>query len=137
MSDSFSRYLLAKQTVDDRALNKDVVASLQLHLSSKTPFVIEVGAGIGTMLDRLLRWKIITGGEYWLVDKIEENIQFGWKYIQRMAEEQGMSVEKHDEETCTLHKDQQRLRVKFIQADVFDFIDLSPALGPAIPAVGL
>jgi hypothetical protein len=126
MTDSFARYLLAKQSVDDRALNKDVIAALRLHLSSKTPFVIEVGAGIGTMLDRMLRWEIITGGEYWLVDEMEENILFGREYIQSIAQNQGMRVEHIDEDTYILHADQRNLRVKFILADVFDFIEANP-----------
>ena len=47
MDYSFPRYLLSKQTVDDRALNKDVVNALRIHLPPEPITIIEVGAGIG------------------------------------------------------------------------------------------
>jgi len=59
MDYSFPRYLLSKQTVDDRALNKDVLRALQANLPPHPIRIIEVGAGIGTMVARLLRWDII------------------------------------------------------------------------------
>lgn len=54
MEYSFPRYLLAKQTVDDRALNKDVFAALNANLPAAPLSIVEIGAGIGTMLRRLV-----------------------------------------------------------------------------------
>ena len=54
MDYSFPRYLLSKQTVDDRALNKDVVNALRVHLPPELVSVIEIGAGIGTFSGRLM-----------------------------------------------------------------------------------
>ena len=50
---SFTRYLAAKQTVDDRSLNHGVWQSLLAHLPPGSLSVLEVGAGTGTMLERL------------------------------------------------------------------------------------
>jgi hypothetical protein len=58
MDYSFPHYLLSKQTVDDRALNKDVVNMLHVHLPPEPVAIIEVGAGIGTMLKRLVEWNV-------------------------------------------------------------------------------
>ena len=58
---SFRRYLAAKQGLDDRSLNRHVRESLADHLLERrgtTPCrVLEVGCGIGTMLERLIDWQ--------------------------------------------------------------------------------
>lgn len=57
---TFTRYLSAKETVDDRALNKDVYAALQASLAGEpadAPLrVLELGAGSGAMAARAARW---------------------------------------------------------------------------------
>ena len=55
MEYSFSHYLLSKQSVDDRALNQHVYQHLQASLPQGPLRIIEVGAGIGSMLIRLLK----------------------------------------------------------------------------------
>ena len=54
MEYSFPHYLLAKQSVDDRALNRTVLESMKSALPAGPLRIIEVGAGVGTMLMRLL-----------------------------------------------------------------------------------
>jgi len=56
MEYSFPHYLLSKQSVDDRALNRIVLDSLRANLPGTPLRIIEVGAGIGSMLTRILRW---------------------------------------------------------------------------------
>lgn len=71
----FIRYLKAKKTVDDRALNKDVWATFKQQLPAR-PDIIEVGAGIGTMIERCIEQGFIQGGSYTAVDKQPQNITF-------------------------------------------------------------
>ena len=68
MSYSYSRYLTAKRSVDDRALNRHVLAELCRSMPQGEVRVVEIGAGLGTMVARLLEWQVISGGEYTLVD---------------------------------------------------------------------
>ena len=60
---SFSRYLAAKAGLDDRSLNRQVREALAGHFREQgkpSPFrVLEVGCGIGTMLERLLDWRLL------------------------------------------------------------------------------
>jgi SAM-dependent methyltransferase len=63
----FARYLAAKRTVDDRALNKDVWQMFKSQLPP-APAVLEVGAGIGTMVERLVEQGGIRRGRYTAVD---------------------------------------------------------------------
>jgi SAM-dependent methyltransferase len=69
MSD-FIRYLLAKRTVDDRALNRYVWQMLakQVGRQPQPLRVLEVGAGVGTMVERLVSWGLLTSGSYTAVD---------------------------------------------------------------------
>ncbi len=57
---TFARYLSAKKSVDDRALNRVVWQKLHEKLKqlsgSAALHVLEVGGGIGTMIERTLNW---------------------------------------------------------------------------------
>jgi SAM-dependent methyltransferase len=64
----YARYLAAKTTVDDRALNRHVLAGLCRLMPAAAPRVLEVGAGLGTMVARLMDWGVVGAGEYILLD---------------------------------------------------------------------
>src|SRR5215469_5182203 len=68
MTSGYARYLAAKTTVDDRALNRHVLAGLRRLMPAGAPRVLEVGAGLGTMVARLTDWGVIGAGEYVLLD---------------------------------------------------------------------
>ena len=57
----FARYLLAKRSVDDRALNRNVYNALLAQLSNvNAPLrTLEIGCGVGTMLERIVRWGML------------------------------------------------------------------------------
>ncbi|MGD8403211.1 MAG: hypothetical protein PVJ21_06100 [Anaerolineales bacterium] len=138
MEYSFPRYLLSKQSVDDRALNKDVLAALKANLPPEPLSIIEVGGGIGTMLTRLLRWNVISQAEYTLVDGMEENIQFARSWLPEWVQENELQIEKIGENRLRLfgptvsrivnptYENTLDVGVEFIQADVFDFIGQQP-----------
>lgn len=126
MDYSFPRYLLSKQTVDDRALNKDVLHALRLHLPSSPVSVIEVGGGIGTMLKRMLQWKILSNGRYLLVDAMQENIDFARQWIPQWAAQAGLRVESQGWNELHLWDDAREISVCLECADVFDFVEKDP-----------
>ncbi|WP_050032909.1 hypothetical protein [Halorubrum halophilum] len=74
---AFRRYLRAKRTVDDRALDRRLVGILRERLADRAAAtegplrVLEVGAGIGTMVARLIDWEVLPPGEtrYVAVDR--------------------------------------------------------------------
>jgi SAM-dependent methyltransferase len=51
---SFIRYLAAKRTVDDRALNRRVWDAMVSAAGGGSPRVLEIGGGIGTMIQRVI-----------------------------------------------------------------------------------
>jgi hypothetical protein len=122
MDYSFPRYLLSKQTVDDRALNKDVVHALRLHLPSDPVSLIEVGAGIGTMLKRLVSWNLFYRGEYVIIDSMQENIAYAREWIPSWASETGLSADWIGQDHLHLCDPAHDIYIHFECADVFDFI---------------
>lgn len=69
----FQRYLRAKKSVDDRALNRPVWQAFGRHLPA-APRILEVGAGVGTMIERLIEQSFIYGGSYTAVDNQARNL---------------------------------------------------------------
>lgn len=127
MEYSFSHYLLAKQSIDDRALNRHVLETLKSALSVfPRPSVTEVGAGIGTMLIRLLRWGLLKQADYTLVDEMPENIDYAAGWIPFWAAEHGLQVEKSAPGQLRVFDNVSDIRVNFERADVFDFIQKKP-----------
>jgi hypothetical protein len=122
MDYSFPRYLLSKQTVDDRALNKDVINALRVQIPRERVSIIEVGAGIGTMLKRLVEWNLICAGEYVLVDEQAENVTYAREWIPQWAAERGMSVGRIGQDQLHVFDQTHDIRIHMECTDVFDFI---------------
>jgi len=122
MEYSFLHYLLSKQSVDDRALNKDVLNALKLHLPSQPNRIIEVGAGIGTMLRRLVQWDVIHQAEYVMVDEMAENVEYASAWIPEWAEEAGLGVERSEKNRLCVFDKSHDIQIQLEHADVFEFI---------------
>jgi hypothetical protein len=121
MQYSFPHYLLSKQSVDDRALNKDVLNALKTNLPQQPMRIIEVGAGIGTMLRRLVRWDVFQRAEYVMVDEMAENIEYASEWVKVWAEEAGLGAEGSGSR-IRLFDEAHYIEVQLEQADVFEFI---------------
>jgi hypothetical protein len=97
---SDTRYLLSKKTVDDRALNKDVVERLRRELlpTGGTPLrVLEVGGGLGTMVARLIDWKVLRRASYLLLDAEDEFLAHGIDWLLAWARMRGHAVDESPE----------------------------------------
>ena len=81
----FPRYLAAKKSIDDRSLNCHVWNQLKTALSKQKfgdPLrVLELGCGIGTMVERLLDWGLAEKVLYNGIDSQGENIRAAKKRI--------------------------------------------------------
>ncbi len=127
MEYSFPHYLLSKQSVDDRALNRIVLDSLKANLPRAPIQIIEVGAGIGTMLARLLRWELVAKANYILVDEMAQNIETAREWIPLWAVEAGLGVERIEQDQLRVFDQTRDIRIRFERTDVFDFIKKNPA----------
>jgi SAM-dependent methyltransferase len=90
MTFDYARYLAAKTTVDDRALNRPVLAELRRLMPAGAPRVLEVGAGLGTMAARLLDWGVVGAGEYILLDADRPLLDDSRRWLRDWAAARGL-----------------------------------------------
>ena len=121
MTFDYARYLAAKTTVDDRALNRQVLAELRALMPAGAPRVLEVGAGLGTMVARLLDWGAISAGEYILLDADRQLLDHSRQWLSDWAATRGLRTE--------LLPDGLRLadlRVRLVHAELGSYLETAP-----------
>jgi SAM-dependent methyltransferase len=124
---SFIRYLAAKKTLDDRSLNRYVYNSLSQSLaalSGPEPLqVLELGCGLGTMVERLLDWGVLRRGTvYTGIDLQPENIAAARERLQTYAASQKFQVSEKDGVLRFNLRQNQYLYVILEAMDLYDFI---------------
>jgi len=133
---SFLRYLAAKQSVDDRSLNRQVretlAAALGKYRGHPPLQVLEVGCGHGAMLERLLDWRLLPESVYTGIDFNPELIA---EARRRRRERPSQRVAAYFQaiDLCRfLARDHARPRFDLILAHAFlDLVDLETTL-PAL-----
>jgi hypothetical protein len=109
---SFARYLSAKRTVDDRALNKDVIERLRRELSAlstaaggddagaasgRAVHIVELGAGLGAMVPRLVDWGVVRRGMYTLLEMDASLLAEARRTLRTWSEARGYVLEERGE----------------------------------------
>jgi len=120
----FARYLAAKKSVDDRAINRFVWEQLKAALfaqpSDQPLQVLELGCGIGTMVARLLEWDLAANVCYLGIDTLAENIVAAEKYLQKWAQENGYHMQL-ESQVILLSKRDVSWQVRFQHADAISY----------------
>jgi trans-aconitate methyltransferase len=123
---SFARYLTAKQSVDDRARNRHVWQSLDAALPHATPErplqILEVGAGLGTTVERLCASGMLTHATYTAIDLEPTLIAAARRRLPQWAAAQGWQVQQDSPAQLRLQRPGQDIRVATEAIDVFRFI---------------
>ncbi len=96
-------YLAAKKSIDDRALNRYVWTELCQALPQTTggdpANIVEIGAGIGTMLARMVDWGLLTRPTTYLATDCDiGHLRLARHYLAAWADERGYTLhwpEKH------------------------------------------
>ncbi len=120
----FCRYLAAKKTVDDRSLNRQVWESLARalgHRGTSDLKILEVGCGIGTMLERLLECPWLTRAHYLGIDLEAQNIQEALRRLERQAAAQGAALAPQGQ-ALLYHSAAQKVAVELEALDLYDFL---------------
>ena len=131
----FVRYLAAKQTVDDRALNPHVYETLRAELPLGPLDVLEVGAGTGAMLDRLVaRGLLAAGGRYTAVDADPANVAAALERYSRRTSPLSVSWEAADVYDFARRKRGRRAWDLLIAHAFLDLVD-APRLLPELLAL--
>jgi SAM-dependent methyltransferase len=110
---SFIRYLEAKASVDDRALNRLVWDALEDQLKDYQAAgklqILEVGGGIGTMLT--------------LIDIDEANIQRACTYLRQWGDSNNWKVVQEEDCRLVIQKGIISVDVSLETADVYEFVE--------------
>ncbi len=124
MEYDFQRYLRAKRSVDDRALNRVVWQALVERLAGlegrPSIEVLELGGGIGTMFERMAEWGALTRAEYTLVDAEADNIRCARRRLLDWAAYQRLEIQEGDQ-GLFFHGADQAFLVYLRAEDVRDF----------------
>lgn len=121
---NFRRYLSAKRSVDDRALNRRVEARLADELRDSDRLrAVEVGAGTGSAVARLLdRPWLPDRVRYTAVDVDERNVAAARERLPARAAALGYAVRRAgDRFVCS--RGRRRVEVEFLTADGFEFLE--------------
>jgi hypothetical protein len=125
VSYSASRYLLAKRTVDDRALNRGVFERLARELSGqRAPRVLEIGGGAGTMVSRGVEWGLFTAADYTLLDVDGECLGAARRWLGQWARQTGRRAAEND---AQLRLSPEEITVRFVEAELGAHLDRLPA----------
>jgi hypothetical protein len=92
-----SRYLAAKKTIDDQSLNHHVWEtlhhSLQQTSGSKSLNILEIGTGIGTMLERMIDRDLLTSpATYVATDSDPGQLEAARQYLSQWAKRRGHAL---------------------------------------------
>jgi len=122
---SFTRYLAAKMSVDNRAINRHVrqvlLESLPQTSANQPLRVLEMGAGIGTMIERMLEWDLFSCADYTAIDTQTENIRHAQRRLLTWATQNGYQAAERTD-GLTIGGQGIEVNTKLIDVDLFDFI---------------
>ena len=118
MSYPYTRYLASKKSVDDRALHQGVVAELRRQLPAGPVSVLEIGAGLGTMVARLLEWGLLSAGDYTLLDVDRQLLLDSRHWLCEWGQTRGI-VPELSSEWLGLGD----VRVHFVEAEIGDYLE--------------
>jgi SAM-dependent methyltransferase len=123
---SFTRYLATKKSLDDRSLNRQVWDTLARRMAERkgeAPLrVLEVGCGIGTMVERLMDWGLWTAAVYTAIDAEPGNLVAARERLRRYAAEKGLEVVSQEPGALFLQDERQSLLLALEAVELFDFI---------------
>src|SRR6201996_1977239 len=118
LTSGYTRYLAVKTTVDDRALNRPVLAELRRLMPAGTPRVLEIGAGLGTMAARLLDWGLVGAGEYILLEADRQLLDDSRRWLRDWAAARGL---RRDPRPDGLQVGE--LRVRLVHAELGTYLE--------------
>lgn len=122
----FARYLAAKKDLDSRSLNHQVWATLiaaQRPDTSDRPLrVLELGAGTGTMIERLLERQLFAHADYLAIDRQPEILDEARERLRTWAAAQGRTFRARGD-AVEIAWSSGRVTVRFVAADIAAFAE--------------
>jgi SAM-dependent methyltransferase len=125
-----ARYLAAKVSVDDRALNARVWSALadgvRAAAALAPPAILEVGAGIGTMVERLVARGALGSAVYTALDLLPANLAAARTRLPAALASHGFTLRDQDDDRLVLARGDDRLEVVLVCADAAEWLAAEP-----------
>jgi SAM-dependent methyltransferase len=123
----FIDYLVAKKTIDDRSLNRTVWDRLQRaladHETQERIRVMEIGSGIGTMIERMAAGPLIRRSSlYTAVDIDPDCTRVARRRLSRWAKRLGFAVTREKDASHLLEAGDTRIWVDLKSGDAYALI---------------
>jgi len=123
----FIHYLVAKKEIDDRALNPTVWGRLHSALADRAAQerfrVLEIGAGIGTMIERMAAQALMHRSSlYTAVDVNPDCTRTARRRLGIWAKRLGFAVSRINEASYRLESGNTRIRVELITDDAHTLV---------------
>ena len=127
---SYRRYLESKQSVDDRALHRGVLRSLQDALKARSREslrVLEVGGAAGSMVRRVIEWGLIGDADYVLVDSDAQALAHLPQALESWAtSEESRSLTPGDAKSLQIRHGEAALKLSWEHSDIGTFLSSNP-----------
>ena len=127
----FIDYLVAKKRIDDRSLNRNVWGRLQRALADRDTQerlqVLEIGSGIGTMIERMAAGQLMRRSSlYTAVDINPDCTRAARRRLSRWAKHLGFAVIRENQASHLLEAGDTRIRVDLKTGDAYGLVAGGP-----------
>ena len=118
---SFQRYLAAKKSLDDRSLNRHVWGILKGEIEQKDPHlrILEIGAGIGTMIERVIERQLVSNASYTAVEQQSRNLEIARVRLEGWANQRGYRFEQVSSDRILMSAPDTQINVEFKPVDFY------------------
>jgi len=127
----YPEYLAIKQAIDDRSLNPSVwqtfAASLTSQVGNQEFKILEIGAGTGAMIIRLLNARLLGHCQYFAVELEPGFARVAETTVSVWAGTQGWRMEVSAPAHWILQKEEQVIEIQWLSADI---LELASAFAP-------
>ncbi len=129
------RYLAAKKSIDDRALNHHVWETLRQTLpritGNKPLHILEIGSGIGTMFERIIDSGLLTGpATYLATDNDPGQLRAAQEYLSQWAKQRNQTFSWADEHHGRLSTENAEISITLQQTRAEELAERAESLGP-------
>ncbi len=118
------RYLLSKKPVDDRALNQTLLSELRSRIAGRGDGsrldVLEIGAGVGTMVSRLSEWNVVGNANYTLIDQDQPSLKAAEAHLREWADHADLVAPGK----LSLRAKAHELSVRFVHGNALEHVTL-------------
>jgi len=124
-TDDFRRYLKAKHSVEARALNSNVWGQMveQVKKLEGQIWIIELGAGIGSMALRFLESDLLQQASYKLIDVEDNYIEGARILLIAAAQKKGFQVNVTSKDEIDLVRENINIRFRFVASEAALFLE--------------